>query len=70
MWKAIWLFPKNQACDGWNGGDDGRPKAWYKDLADDELDAEQEFLETNVYGGKRQLPVDTINAFNRFSARI
>lgn len=54
----------------WNGGEDGRPKAWYKDLADDELDAEQAFLETNVYGGKRQLPVDTINAFNRFSARI
>ncbi len=54
----------------WNGGDDGRPKAWYKDLGDDELEAEQQFLESNVYGGKRQLPVDTVNAFNRFSSRI
>ena len=31
---------------------------------------EQAFLETHVYGGKRQLPTDTINAFNRFSTRI
>ncbi len=54
----------------WNGGDDGRPKAWYKDLGDDELETEQKFLEENVYGGKRQLPVDTVNAFNRFSSRI
>lgn len=54
----------------WNGGEDGRPKAWYKDLNDDELDDEQAFLATNVYGGARQLPIDTINAFNRFSARV
>ncbi|MEM7082189.1 MAG: 3'-5' exonuclease [Pseudomonadota bacterium] len=54
----------------WNSGADGRPKAWYKDLGDTELDEEQAFLESNVYGGQRSLPVDTINAFNRFSARI
>ncbi|MFK8028906.1 MAG: 3'-5' exonuclease [Gammaproteobacteria bacterium] len=54
----------------WNSGEDGKPKAWYKDLGSDELEAEQKHLATNVYGGKRQLPVDTINAFNRFSTRI
>lgn len=54
----------------WNSGDDGRPKAWYKDLPESELEDEQQFLASKVYGSRRKLPVDSINAFNRFSARI
>lgn len=54
----------------WHAGADGRPKAWYKDLPATELEAEQEYLAENVYGGQRNLPTDQINAFNRFSARI
>jgi len=52
----------------WNPGEDGRAKAWHKEVLDD--DAEQEWLARNVYknlvdGGRH----DRITAFERFSKR-
>ncbi|NNF17060.1 MAG: 3'-5' exonuclease [Gammaproteobacteria bacterium] len=54
----------------WNNGDDGRPKSWFKDIPGDELDDERAFLADKVYGEARTLPMEPVNAFNRFSARI
>lgn len=53
----------------WNGGDDGRPKAWHKEVVDRE--AETEWLRSTIYGGKLLTPArfDEVNAFNRFSRR-
>lgn len=55
----------------WNPGDDGRPKAWFRDVDEAELDTELDFLRTEVYGGRLpNLPMDTITAFNRYSVRV
>lgn len=55
----------------WNSGDDGRPKSWYRDLDETELDAELAFLREEVFGGRLPaLETQTINAFNRYSARV
>lgn len=55
----------------WNSGDDGRPKAWFRDVDEAQLDAELAFLKEEVFGGRLpDLPSDTINAFNRYSSRV
>lgn len=54
----------------WNGGDDGRPKSWYRDVDERDQDAELEFLKSEIFGGRLpELPMDSINAFNRYSSR-
>ncbi len=54
----------------WNSGDDGRPKAWYRDLAEDEGPAELDWLREQVYGGREgQWRTETFGADRRFSAR-
>ncbi len=55
----------------WNSGDDGRPKSWYRDLDEAELDEELAFLREEIFGGRLPtLQTDTINAFNRYSSRV
>lgn len=55
----------------WNSGEDGRPRSWYKDVPEAEVKDELDFLRQDVYGGHLpDLPIDTINAFNRFSSRV
>lgn len=55
----------------WNSGDDGRPKSWYKDVAETDVSDELDFLKSDVYGGRLpELPMDKINAFSRFSSRV
>ena len=54
----------------WNAGTDGRPKAWFFDVAKDGHEAELQFLESEIYGHEVNLRTDKINAFNRFSARV
>jgi DNA polymerase-3 subunit epsilon len=54
----------------WNPGDDGRPRAWFKDVAEDASEAERAFLDSSIYrGGSGSPVVTTIDAFNRFSRR-
>ncbi|MCS3731545.1 hypothetical protein FHR88_006631 [Bradyrhizobium betae] len=33
----------------WNDGNDGRPKAWHTDVAEDKLETESEFLRSEIY---------------------
>ena len=53
----------------WNGGEDGRPRAWYRDLED--LLAEEElFLAEKIYdGGICRHDLVSIDYRNRFSDR-
>lgn len=54
----------------WNAGEDGRPRAWYKDIAAADADAERKFLTTEIYQSDRVSPLITkIDAFSRFSGR-
>ena len=53
----------------WSAGDDGRPKAWFRDVPEAEGQAEQDWLSTNVYGGRAgQLKTERIGAERRFSS--
>ncbi|MEO1576444.1 MAG: 3'-5' exonuclease [Pseudomonadota bacterium] len=54
----------------WNNGDNGRPKSWYIDVADADVDAELAWLHENIFKRPVDLPMTPINPFNRFSTRI
>ncbi len=55
----------------WNPGADGRPKAWYKEIGREELDAELAWLSSNVYGGSQpKLRQDPLDARTRYSDRV
>jgi len=54
----------------WNSGDDKRPKAWYRDVREDEQAAEQKWLSDVVYGGASgKWKVDVLDARTRYSDR-
>ena len=55
----------------WNTGEDGRPKAWWKELPEEECLAEKEWLTNEVYGGSgiEQVVTMPVTANNRFSLR-
>ena len=53
----------------WSPGDDGRPKAWFRDVPEAEGAAEQDWLRDNVYGGRPgQGKTVLIGAERRFSS--
>jgi DNA polymerase III subunit epsilon len=55
----------------WNGGEDGRPRAWYRDLDKDLLAEEERFLAERVYdGGHCRHELIRIDYSNRFSDRV
>lgn len=54
----------------WNPGDDGRPRAWYRDVSARDYEAERDFLATDIYQNSFTTPVVTeIDSFSRFSNR-
>jgi DNA polymerase-3 subunit epsilon len=55
----------------WNGGEDGRPRAWYRDLDKDLLAEEERFLAEKVYDGAAcRHKVVRMDYSNRFSDRV
>jgi DNA polymerase III subunit epsilon len=53
-----------------NGGTDGRPKAWYRDVSEgEEADAEMAWLKETVYGGKEGWQVEKFDARTRYGRR-
>lgn len=54
----------------WNGGDDGRPRAWFCDLDEDLLAEEELFLGDKIYGGNCRHETIKIDYSNRFSDRV
>lgn len=54
----------------WNGGEDGRPRAWFRDLDEERLADEEQFLGEKVYGGECRHEMMKIDYSNRFSDRV
>lgn len=54
----------------WNDGSDGRPKSWFVDVDESDLDDEIAFLRTQIYMQDVELSVQRMTAFTRFSGRI
>jgi DNA polymerase-3 subunit epsilon len=54
----------------WNNGTDGRPRAWFADVEEGELEAEKVFLRTNVYRrDNAAVEVQRVTAWDRYSIR-
>lgn len=53
----------------WNGGEDGRPRAWWRDLSEPALAAESAWLAEHVYGGTPRHRVQLLDARVRYSTR-
>lgn len=53
----------------WNDGNDGRPKAWYVDVRDEQREAEMLFLRQNIYQQEVDLFIQRVTALSRFSVR-
>lgn len=55
----------------WSAGDNGKRKAWYKDILEIELEDEMEYLNANIYTRHvDELPMDKFNATLRYSRRL
>ncbi|SCA55934.1 DNA polymerase III epsilon subunit and related 3'-5' exonuclease [Candidatus Terasakiella magnetica] len=54
----------------WNPGNDGRPKAWYIDVLEDELDAEENYLKEEIYQRDVDVFSTKITAYDRYSVRV
>ena len=54
----------------WSDGTDGRPKAWYIDVDENDLEAEMAFLCSSVYQRQVELRTQPVTALTRFSNRI
>ena len=54
----------------WNGDENGRPRAWYIDVADEQREAELAFLKREIYQRDIDLRPSRITAYERFSERV
>ena len=54
----------------WNDGNEGRYKAWYGDVSLADYEEECQFLKSEIYQKKINLPVTKITAKERFSNRV
>ncbi|MBS3850213.1 3'-5' exonuclease [Devosia sp. BSSL-BM10] len=54
----------------WNSDDKLGPRAWWTDLTADRVDAEVEFLRSEIFRSPVQLPMFEITAFQRYSMRL
>lgn len=54
----------------WNGDDNGKPKAWFVDVSDDQKDRELDYLRREIYKSEIELEVTRVTAFDRYSDRI
>jgi DNA polymerase-3 subunit epsilon len=54
----------------WSNGEHGTPRAWYIDVSEAELEAENTFLQEHVFGRRVITPVSIISPDCRYSSRI
>ena len=55
----------------WSAGENGKRKAWYKDILEDELEDEMDYLNEHIYPhAVTELPMDKFNAMIRYSRRL
>jgi DNA polymerase-3 subunit epsilon len=55
----------------WNGGEDGRPKAWHREIAADAVEAEVAYLKSDIYrsNGSTGGRISTVTPRGRFTVR-
>jgi DNA polymerase III subunit epsilon len=53
----------------WNDGQNGRPKSWYIDVDEDQLEIEIKFLEKEIFERESDLNIEKISAYDLFSDR-
>jgi DNA polymerase-3 subunit epsilon len=53
----------------WSDGSDGRPRSWYTDVRESEVDDEIAFLKAEIYLREVEPRLQTMTAFTRFSTR-
>ncbi|MCP1831656.1 DNA polymerase-3 subunit epsilon [Bradyrhizobium sp. USDA 4532] len=53
----------------WSDGADGRPRSWYIDVDEPNQTAEIEYLQSTIYQREVEVRIQTLTAFDRFSAR-
>lgn len=54
----------------WNAGENGKPRSWYRDVPEDDLEAELSYLRKDIFQRYVDLAVVRITAFDRFSNRV
>ncbi|MCK1500456.1 3'-5' exonuclease [Bradyrhizobium sp. 188] len=54
----------------WSDGSDGRPRAWYADVDDGDLESELAFLRTEIYQCDTEIAHHAITARDRYSNRV
>lgn len=71
LWATGAPFEQKEALKGrryrWSNGEDGRPKAWFREVRATELDGETAWLKTTVYGGREGWRVDKLTAKERYA---
>jgi DNA polymerase-3 subunit epsilon len=53
----------------WSDGSDGRPRSWYIDVGEAQLEDEIAFLRTEIYLSDIEPRLQTLTALTRFSVR-
>jgi DNA polymerase-3 subunit epsilon len=55
----------------WHDGSDGRARAWFVDVSEDQVDPERSFLHEQVYGRQDvDIPCQHLTALERYSERV
>ena len=74
VWAAGAPYGKRAILKGrgyrWSDGNDGRPKSWYADVADDAIESERQYLRDEIYGRHVEIEQCRITAFERYSGRL
>jgi DNA polymerase-3 subunit epsilon len=73
LWAAGAPYGKRAILKGrgyrWSDGNDGRPKSWYSDVADDAIESELQYLRDEIYGRHVEIEPRRVTAFDRYSGR-
>ena len=75
LWAVYAPFEKKDVLKArgyrWSTGQDGNPKAWYTEIAEDKVDNEISYLVDNIYTKPiKDLPITKIDALKRYSLRV
>jgi hypothetical protein len=64
-------FMAKSSCEyRWSDGSDGRPRCWYVDVLESDLDAELTYLKAEIYQRDVDINHRAITALDRFSDRV
>ena len=75
LWALNSPFDRKEALKRrgyrWSSGEDGRLKAWYRDVSEESVSDEELWLSSEIYAGNSdQIEITSITAFARYSGRV